>query len=274
MTNRLEYRLLDKKKRNEKALIPYIMSGDPDLETTIKLAITIAGSGADALELGVPFSDPVADGPAIQKAACRSLAAKTTVASVLEAVNCIRKETDTPLVLMTYYNPVLQYGLQKFAAAAHSSGVDGMIIPDLPLEESKPVKRALREKGIALVPLIAPNSGQKRIEAICKAASGFVYCVSVTGITGVRESIETDLGLFTSRVKKYTNLPVAVGFGISGPESAARVAVHCDAVVMGSSLVNLIEKNKENPGLYNIVGRRIAEIKNAIKSGGETSAAL
>jgi len=274
MINRLESRLLTIKERNEKALIPYIMAGDPDLDTSVKLALALADSGADALELGIPFSDPVADGPAIQKAASRALTARTTVACIFKAAAAIRGESDIPLVLMTYYNPVLQYGLKEFAASAYSSGVDGLIIPDLPLEESKPLQRVLKETGIALVPLIAPNSGQERIAAICEAASGFIYCVSVTGITGVRNSIETDLDLFTSSVKRHTNLPVAIGFGISGPESAARVAEHCDAVVVGSHLVNLIEKYAGTPGLYKVVSRQVAEIKNALKPGGEISAAL
>lgn len=275
MINQLENKLLHMKERGEKALIPYIMAGDPDLKTSIKLAISLSKSGADALELGIPFSDPVADGPAIQQAATRSLSAGTTIAGIFKAAAAIREETDIPLVLMTYYNPVLQYGLREFADAAYHAGIDGLIVPDLPLEESGPLRKVLQETGIALVPLIAPNSGEERIAAICRAAKGFIYCVSVTGVTGVRDNIKTDLDKFTSRVKKYTNLPVAVGFGISGPQSAATVSAYCDAVVVGSSLVSLVEKYRGTAELLAKVSQRVADIKAALKKqGGETIAAL
>lgn len=275
MTSRLEKHLQSTLKKGAKALIPYIMAGDPDPETTIQIAMSLVKSGADVIELGLPFSDPIADGPAIQKAGCRALAGGVTTKIVLEIAKEIRKQTGIPLVLMTYYNPVLHYGLEEFANRAKECGVDGLIVPDLPLEESKPLKGALSQAGIALVPLIAPNSGEERIAAICGSAEGFIYCVSVTGITGERKSIKTDLGRFTSLVRKYTGLPVAVGFGISGPESAAAVSPYCDAVVVGSRLVNLIEMHAGREDLPAIVGREAAAIKVALKqTGGEYSAAL
>ncbi len=275
MINKLEQKLVTIKNRQGKALIPYIMAGDPDLNTTVKAALTLAKSGADVIELGIPFSDPVADGPVIQKAAARALSAKTTVACVFRAVSAIRKESDIPLVLMTYYNPVLQYGLEEFTASAHSTGVDGIIIPDLPLEESGPLHAVLKGKNIALVPLISPNSPEERIASICRQSSGFIYCISVTGVTGVRNNINTDLARFTSRVKKYTDLPVAVGFGISGPESAAAVSKYCDAVVVGSSFVNMIEKHRNSEEMYKIIGKQASDIKRAVNNaGGENIAAL
>ncbi|MTI86036.1 MAG: tryptophan synthase subunit alpha [Firmicutes bacterium] len=275
MISRLEQRLQMVKGRQEKALIPYIMSGDPDLKSTVKLALTLADSGADVIELGIPFSAPVADGPAIQKAATRALSSKTTVACVLKAAADIRKESDIPIVLMTYYNPVLQYGLHEFAESLLTAGIDGMIVPDLPMEESSPLQAILNSRNIALVPLISPTSTEERIQSICSQASGFIYCVSVTGVTGARDIIETDLSKFTSRVKKHTKLPLAVGFGISGPDSAAAVSQYCDAVVVGSSLVNLVEKYGDTQELYKEIGQQVSDIKFAINNtGGGNFAAL
>jgi len=235
------------------------MAGDPDLTRTKELVARMAGAGADIIEIGIPFSDPLADGPVIQAAANRALANGITVRGVLQAVGQMRKEVDLPLVLMTYYNPVLQYGIERFCRDAAENGADGLIVPDLPHEESGPLRECSSRCGIDLVPLVAPTSTPARLAAICGVARGFIYCVSVTGVTGMREKIETDLRAFAGLVRRYTELPVAIGFGVSGPDAAARVATYCDAVVVGSALVRLIGR-----GAYEEVEKLTASLKAAL----------
>jgi tryptophan synthase alpha chain len=248
------------KERGEKGLITYLMGGDPGLEQTGRLILAMAQAGADLVEVGIPFSDPLADGPVIQAAANRALAAGTTVDGILETVGEVCKQTDVPLVLMTYYNPVLQYGLDAFCRRAAEKGVAGLIVPDLPHEESGPLKQHTDFYGLDLIPLVAPTSTPGRVAAICAQARGFIYCVSVTGVTGMRETIETDLQALTDLVRRHTDLPVAIGFGVSGPGSAARVAPFCDAVVVGSAIVRLIAE-----GAYGEVERLTASLKAALR---------
>lgn len=247
------------RERSEKGLITYLMAGDPDLGRTKELIARMAEAGADIIEIGIPFSDPLADGPVIQAAANRALSNGITVRGVLEAVGQTRKKVSLPLVLMTYYNPVLQYGIEKFCRDAAENGVDGLIVPDLPHEESGPLREYTGRYGIDLIPLVAPTSTPARLAAICAAARGFIYCVSVTGVTGMREKIETDLRTFGGLVRGYTDLPVAIGFGVSGPDAAARMAPYCDAVVVGSALVRLIGQ-----GAYEEVGKLTASLKAAL----------
>ncbi|ACV61805.1 tryptophan synthase, alpha subunit [Desulfofarcimen acetoxidans DSM 771] len=271
----IEKRLAELRKNGEKALIPFVTAGDPDLPTTVKLVLSMAEAGADVIELGVPFTDPVADGPAIQKASLRSLAGGTNLAGILDSVREIRQKSDIPLVLMTYYNPVFRFGIDKFVAEAAEAGVNGLIMPDVPLEESGPLAKPAREKGIDLIPLVAPNSPEERIKKITAEAGGFIYCVSSLGVTGVRKSIKTDIANFISRVKKYTELSVAVGFGISGPAQAAEMAAYCDAVIVGSALVNLIEANAASAELAEILAGKVRELKAAIsRKEGEAVAAV
>ncbi|MCF8011786.1 MAG: tryptophan synthase subunit alpha [Clostridiales bacterium] len=268
MNNRLE-KLSYIKNSGKKTLIPYIMAGDINLDTTVEIALTMARSGADAIEIGIPFSDPVADGPVIQKAAARALSSGIKIKDIMDSAARIRQESDIPLVIMTYYNPVFRYGTENFAAAAHDSGIDGIIIPDLPLEESGHLHDVLKEKNMAIIPLIAPNSGNRRITNICDNAQGFIYCISVTGTTGTRDKIKTNLQDFTSRVRKNTSLPVAVGFGISGPQNAAEISSCCDAVVIGSLLVDFIYQHRDNAQFLTKLGEKISEIKKALTPGGE-----
>ena len=182
----LENKLMAMQSRGEKALIAYICGGDPSIEETVRLVPALALAGADVVEIGIPFTDPVADGPIIQKAAARALAAGATTAKILGAVAEIRRKTDVPIVLMTYYNPVLSYGLERFAADAADAGVDGVLVADLPLEESGPLRRAAGS-CLAVVPLVAPNTTPRRLAAICESARGFIYCVSVKGVTRSEE---------------------------------------------------------------------------------------
>jgi tryptophan synthase alpha chain len=271
----LENKLMEMQRRGEKALIPYICGGDPGLEETVRLVPALALAGADVVEIGIPFSDPVADGPVIQKAAARALAAGATTAKILGAVTEIRRHTDVPIVLMSYYNPIYSFGVEKFAEAAVDAGVDGVIVPDIPLEESGPLRQAAAASGLAVVPLVAPNSGPERLAAITAAGSGFIYCVSVKGVTGVRQEIDTDITKFISCVRSHTKLPLAVGFGISGPEQAAQMAGYCDAVVVGSALVEIISGKGKSPDLIPAVARRVREIKQALNGlGGFANAAI
>lgn len=246
-------------KNQRKGLITYLTAGAPDLEITREMLLEMARSGADLIEIGIPFSDPMADGPVIQAASNQALAGGVKVGGILQMVKEVRKEIDLPLVLMTYYNPVLQYGLEKFCQHAAESGIDGIIVPDLPYEESEPLLQCIERCGLDYIPLIAPTSTAERIEAICKRAQGFIYCVSVTGITGGQGKIKTDLQGFCNQVRKYTSLPLAVGFGISKPEMAKEIVPYCDAVVVGSALVRLVVE-----GTYSEVGRLTADFKQAI----------
>jgi len=248
--------------RREKGLIAYICAGDPDLNTTVRLVEAMAAVGADLIEMGIPFSDPIADGPSIQHASARALAGGVRVAGIMQAAAEIRRRTDVPLLFMTYYNPVLQYGPERFVHDCATAGVDGLIVPDLPLEESGVLLEPADAAGVALIPLVAPTTNTERLQAISPTARGFVYCVSVTGVTGARQEIRTDLEKFTRRVRAHTGLPLAVGFGISGPNAAARVASCCDAVVVGSAIVERVAAAGADP--VSAASGLVEEIKNAL----------
>ncbi|MFA4885399.1 MAG: tryptophan synthase subunit alpha [Desulfotomaculaceae bacterium] len=248
----------------KKGLITFITAGDPDLAGTVEISRQLAAAGADIIELGIPYSDPLADGPVIQKASGRAIASGTTIDKIFKAVEEIRQHCGVPIVLMGYYNPIYKYGAGKFARKAVEAGVNGLIVPDLPHEESGPLRKEAAETGLDLIPLVAPTTTDQRLAKITTGAQGFIYCISVTGVTGAREEIKTDLAAFTGRVRRFSNLPLAVGFGIAGPEQAARVAVCCDAVVVGSALVNIIadSSNVEEAGLA--VGSLVRKIKGTL----------
>jgi tryptophan synthase alpha chain len=239
-----------------KVLIPYIMAGDPDLGTTEKIVRSLSGVGVDLIELGMPFSDPLADGPVIQRAGQRALRQGVTLKKILDAVRELRLMIDTPIIIMTYYNLFLNYGLERFAKDAAQAGVDGLIVPDLPVEEAEELLEALDRYQLALIPLIAPTSSDERIAAICRVARGFIYFVSRTGVTGERQDVAADLFEHLERVRKHTSLPIAVGFGVSTPEQAQRIAHHADGVVIGSAIVRLIE---ETPHMHDRVTAKFAK---------------
>jgi len=228
-----------------KVLIPYVMAGDPDLSVTARLVPALAEAGADVVELGIPFSDPIADGPVILRAAMRALVNDTSLAEVIGTVRAIRRATRVPIVLMSYYNPILQMGPETFAADAASAGVDGVIVPDLPPEEASDLIHAARKAGLATIFLLAPTSDPGRIARIAKVSTGFLYYVSLTGITGSRLSDPDDVARRIAEIRKVTRKPIAVGFGIATPEQAHLVGRMADGVIVGSALVQVIEREVE-----------------------------
>lgn len=227
--------------KNKKAFIAFVTAGDPDIQTTEKLVLGMAKAGADLIELGIPFSDPVAEGVVIQRADTRALSAGTTVDDVFALVKRLREKTDVPLVFLTYANPIFAYGSSRFIKNSADAGLDGFIVPDLPFEERVELSPICGEFGLSLIPLIAPTS-HERIRKIAKAAEGFVYCVSSLGVTGVRENIVTDIASMVKMVKEAKDIPCAVGFGISTPEQAARMAGIADGAIVGSAIVKIVEQ--------------------------------
>ncbi|MGZ0086116.1 tryptophan synthase subunit alpha [Caldibacillus thermoamylovorans] len=227
---------------NPPLFIPFLVAGDPTAALTVDLALALQDAGADVLELGVPYSDPLADGPTIQRAAARALAGQMTLPKAIHLVAEMRKKgVKIPIIIFTYYNPVLQLGEESFFALARENGADGVLIPDLPFEESAPLRRLGERFGLPLISLVAPTSKQ-RIERIASAAEGFLYCVSSLGVTGVRETLPETLGDFLGEVKRHSRVPVVVGFGVSTPEQVAVLKRECDGVVVGSALVQKVEQ--------------------------------
>lgn len=224
-----------------KAFIPFITAGDPNLSITEKLIPAMAEAGADLIEIGIPFSDPVAEGIVIQEADMRALSAGTTTDKIFESVKRIRMKTDVPLAFMTYLNPVFVYGSERFIKNTAECGVDALIVPDLPYEEKEELKPYCNQYGIDLISLIAPTS-KERIKTIAAEAEGFVYCVSSMGVTGVRTKINTNIGNMISLVKETKDIPCAIGFGISTPEQAKEMSQYADGVIVGSAIVKLAAK--------------------------------
>lgn len=226
------------------ALVAYVTCGDPDLATTRNVVLAAIEAGADVIELGVPFSDPVADGPVIQRASQRALERGTTLADVLKLAAEVRQHTQsTGLIIFSYLNPILRMGLERFCKIARHAGVDGSLLTDLPVEEAGDYLREMRRNELATVFLAAPTSTDERLKLIAQASSGFVYAVSRTGVTGARQQLPEDARRLVRRLRKYTKLPVAVGFGISTAEQVAAVAEFADAAVVGSAIVEIIERN-------------------------------
>lgn len=245
----------------QKGLIVYLTAGDPDPETTVRLMRELATSGVDVIELGVPFSDPIADGPIIQRAAERSLRRGTRLRDCLDMVAEVRRHSDIPLVLFSYFNPLLQFGLQRLAREMKAVGVDGVLVTDLVPEEAEEFRRLMRERGIETIFLVAPTSPDVRIAEIVRAASGFVYVVSRTGVTGTREQLSEAMRPTVQRVRRYTDLPIAVGFGISRPEHVRETWCYADAAVVGSAVVQEIERHLGQPDLVPRIGRFVRWLK-------------
>ena len=244
-----------------KALIAYITGGDPNIETTGRLIRAIAAAGADLIEIGIPFSDPIAEGPVIQGASARALAAGCTTDRLFDLVMELRKDLETPLLFMTYANPVFAYGTERFMQRCAAAGIDGLIIPDTPYEEREEFAGACRQYGIDLLSMVAPTSAD-RVRQIGKAAEGFLYCVSSLGVTGVRTKLTDEIASAIKIVREESDLPCAIGFGISTPEQAKQMAAYADGVIIGSAIVKLIAEYGENS--IEPVAAYIAQIKKAI----------
>ena len=267
MTSRITRRFEELRRRGELGLIAFLTAGDPSLEATERFVLALAEAGADLVELGVPFSDPVADGPTIQRSSERALRAGTTLANALELVRRLRRKTEIPLVIFSYFNPVLQMGLEKFASGAAKAGADGVLLTDLTLEEGSDYRTILRGKGLDTIFLVAPTSTDDRLKRIAEASSGFLYLISRTGVTGAREALPEDLPALIRRTRAVTSLPLAVGFGISLPGHVSILGGLADAAVVGSALVTEIEKAPSIELAAEAIAARVRSLKQAASRG-------
>lgn len=266
--DRIDRRFAALKAENRAGFVTYVMAGDPDAATTLSVLKGLPGAGADLIELGFPFSDPMAEGPTIQRAAQRGLKSGMTLQGTLDLVAAFREgDQDTPIILMGYLNPVLNRGFESFAAAAAAAGVDGLIIVDCPPEEADPLSDALEAEGIALIRLAAPTTDDKRLPMVIRRTSGFVYYVSVAGVTGVKSADAGEVAVAVTRLRNASGLPVAVGFGIRTPEQAAAVARVADAAVVGSALVDEIESAAQlNENVTEKVLLKASQLAKAVRS--------
>jgi tryptophan synthase alpha chain len=262
--SRIESTFKKLKTKGQAALIPFIVAGDPDLETTEALVLRMAESGADLIELGIPFSDPLADGPTIQAGALRALQKGTRLKDLFRLVEALQGKAP-PLVLMTYFNPVLRFGVRDFAQHCKRNGVEGVIIPDLPPEEAMPWVQEARVCDLDTIFLVAPTSTPERIGVISGRSRGFIYYVSVTGVTGAREDLPNELETAVRKIKEYSEKPVAVGFGVSTPAQAKRIASFADGVIVGSAIVKIIGENIKDSSMLSRVGDYVFSLAEALK---------
>jgi tryptophan synthase alpha chain len=245
--NRIDKTFKNLTNKGNKAFIPFITAGDPTLDITRSLILRLESAGADIIELGIPFSDPIADGPSIQKASLRALENNTSLKDIISMVSDLRKDTQVPIVLMGYYNPIYKYGVERFVVDAVKSGVDGIIVADLPPEEASELISSARKHELATIFLVAPTSTTERVKLIAETSTGYIYCVSTTGVTGAREKVSDTLEPMIELIKEHTDKPISVGFGVSTPDQAREVSKMADGVIIGSAIVNLIEKYNDNP---------------------------
>jgi tryptophan synthase alpha chain len=262
--SRLDRTFQHLKARREKALITYLMAGDPSLTETEQLVLELEKAGADIIELGVPFSDPIADGPVIQQAADRALRSGTTLRSILSMVERIRKYSEIPLVLMAYYNSIHAFGPQRFCREAAAAGVDGLIVPDMPPDEAGPLKGPAATCGIQLIFLLAPTSTAQRRAFVARQSHGFVYYVSLTGITGAKLGRVSEIGENVEQIRKISKTPIAVGFGVTTPEDAADVSSVADGVIIGSAIVKQIAAGQQQQGMVANVSGFVQTLKSAM----------
>lgn len=263
--NRIVERFAALKKTGRKGFVVYIGAGDPTLEATRQLAMAFDKAGVDIMELGVPFSDPLADGLVNQLAAQRGLDSGTTPPKVLDTVAAIRKESQVPIVLYIYYNLIHKVGMKQFIANAAKAGVDGLLVLDLPPEESENYESLMRDADLCNIYLIAPTTPDERIALIAKRASGFIYYVSREGVTGMQQKVSDTIGMMTAKIRQHTSLPIAVGFGISSPEQAKIVAANAEAIVVGSAVVNQMAVSGKSPDLVPKVSAFVKTLAEAIK---------
>ncbi len=252
------------REKNEKALIVYLTAGDPSLAVTKELIFTLEKSGVDILEIGVPFSDPTADGPVIQAASQRALKAGATLESVLNLVADIRNTSSIPIVLFGYFNPIFAYGVERFAQTAKDAGVDGVLVVDLPPEEAHELRVHTDAAEIDFISLVAPTTGKDRLKTIARSATGFLYYISITGVTGTAAPKTEDIARDIAKIRKHTRVPITVGFGISTPQQAKAIGAHADGVVIGSAVVKLIDENRTAARMIKIVSDFTRKIKTAL----------
>jgi tryptophan synthase alpha chain len=266
-STRISKRFAELRDAGELGIVAYIAAGDPTLDATLRHVLGLAEAGADVIELGVPFSDPLADGPTIQRASERALKSGTTLHGVLDLVGRIRQSSQAPLVLFSYFNPILQFGLEKFAAAAAEAGADGVLVTDLAPEESEDYRRILKARGLDTIFLAAPTSTDERLQKIAACSSGFLYLISRTGVTGAKDALPDDLPAFLRRAHRFTQLPIAVGFGISLPGHVSVLGGLADAAVVGSALVSDIEKATSVDAACAALRDRVHSLKDAARRG-------
>ena len=263
--NRIVQKFAQLKSAGQKGFVVYIGAGDPNLEATRQLALEFDRVGVDVLELGVPFSDPLADGLVNQLAAQRGLESGTTPPKVLETVSAIRKQSQIPIVLYIYFNLIHKVGMEKFIGNAAKAGVDGLLVLDLPPEESDNYEALMKKAGLCHIYLVAPTTPEDRMETIVKRGSGFIYYISRIGVTGMQAKVSDTIGEMTRKIRAHTNLPIAVGFGISSPEQAKLVAQSGEAIVVGSAVVNQIAEHGKSPDLVKRVGEFVKSLADAVK---------
>jgi tryptophan synthase alpha chain len=266
MKHRIAAKFRELRQRNQSALIPYVVAGDPNLEASAALVREFEARGADIIELGVPFSDPMADGPANQRAAQRGLKSGASLAAILAMVSELRKDTEIPITLFGYFNPILHYGCERFCVDAARAGIDALLVVDLPPDEAGELKIPARAHGLDLIYLLAPTTPIDRARKVVRSASGFIYYVSVTGVTGARTALASDIEEHVNNLRSVTELPIGVGFGISTPAQAAQVARFSDAVVVGSALSLLIEANADSEDLVKRVGELVGSMRSAMNA--------
>jgi tryptophan synthase alpha chain len=258
---RIERKFSSLRNKGEKGVIVYLTAGDPSLEHTKEIILGLDAAGADILEIGVPFSDPTADGPIIQAASQRALQNGATLSGILDMIESLREVSEIPIVLFGYYNPIFMYGNERFAKRAKEAGVDGILVVDLPPEESSELRRYTDRSGIDFISLIAPTTTPERIRKISRHATGFLYCISITGVTGTTKPRVVDIKRDVEGIRKITPLPLVVGFGISTPEQAGEIAPYVDGIVIGSALVRLIEENRNKVDMIHIVSDYVKNIR-------------
>lgn len=263
---RIKQKFRELRARGEAALVPFVVAGDPDLDTTRRLVVELEARGADLIEIGVPFSDPMADGTANQRSLARGLGAGASIAAILSMISELRTQTGIPLILYGYYNPIFHYGCERLCADAARAGVDALLVVDLPPEEAQELKRPARASGLDIIQLLAPTTPLERSRKIARSASGFLYYVSVTGVTGARTHLDSDLSAHIRELRSVTSLPIGVGFGISTPAQAAEVARVADAVVVGSAISLLIEAHTKSGDVIAAVGGLVGAMKDAMRA--------
>jgi tryptophan synthase alpha chain len=264
---RIEGKFNSLRERGEKALIIYLTAGDPSLEHTKEIILGLAAAGVDLLEIGVPFSDPTADGPIIQAASRRALQNGVTLSDILDMIECLRRASEIPIVLFGYYNPIFIYGNEKFAERAQDVGVDAILVVDLPPEESAELRRYTDRSGVDFISLIAPTTSTQRVREIARHAAGFLYYISITGVTGTARPRVVDIKRDAERIREITTLPLVVGFGISTPQQAGEIVPYFDGIVIGSAFVRMIEENRNRADMVHIVSDHARVVKESMRRG-------